>query len=68
MLIGWLSGRKSLRDITDNLNSRLYHIGTKMISRAALTEVNRDQPDPLYAPLLSTSASLFSPGPNTGSR
>ena len=32
MLIGQLSGRKSLRDITDNLKvqqSRLYHLGMK---------------------------------------
>jgi hypothetical protein len=33
MLIGQLSGRKSLRDITDNLKaqqSRLYHLGMKV--------------------------------------
>lgn len=43
MLIGQLSGRKSLRDITDNLKaqlSRLYHLGMKPTSRATLARVN----------------------------
>ena len=51
MLIGRLSGRKSLRDITDNLKAqsrRLYHLGMKDTSRATSAGVNRDQPAPLY--------------------
>jgi hypothetical protein len=51
MLIGRLSGRKSPRDITDNLKAqsrRLYHLGMKDTSRATSAGVNRDQPAPLY--------------------
>lgn len=51
MLIGQLSGRKSLRDITDNLkaqHSRLYHLGMKPTSRATLARVNEQQPASLY--------------------
>jgi len=51
MLIGQLSGRKSLRDITDNLKaqqSRLYHLGMKPTSRATLARVNDQQPASLY--------------------
>ena len=51
MLTGRLSGRKSLRDITDNLKAqyrRLYHLGMKVTSRATLARVNRDQPASLY--------------------
>ena len=51
MLIGQLSGRKSLRDITDNLKaqqSRLYHLGMKPTSRATLARVNEKQPASLY--------------------
>lgn len=51
MMIGQLSGRKSLRDITDNLKaqrSRLYHLGMKPTSRATLARVNERQPASLY--------------------
>lgn len=51
MLIGQLTGRKSLRDITDNLKaqqSRLYHLGMKPTSRATLARVNEQQPASLY--------------------
>ena len=51
MLIGQLSGRKSLRDITDNLKvqqNRLYHLGMKPTSRATLARVNEQQPASLY--------------------
>ena len=47
MLIGQLSGRKSLRDITDNLkaqHAKLYHLGMKPTSRATLARVNERQP------------------------
>ena len=42
MLIGQLSGRKSLHDIVDNLKAqqnRLYHLGMKSTSRATLARV-----------------------------
>ena len=51
MLIGQLSGRRSLRDITDNLKAqgkRLYHLGMKPTSRATLARVNEQQPASLY--------------------
>ncbi len=51
MLIGQLSGRKSLRDIIDNLKAqqnRLYHLGMKPTSRATLARVNEKQPASLY--------------------
>ncbi len=47
MLIGQLSGRKSLRDITDNLkaqHNRLYRLGMRPTSRATLARVNEKQP------------------------
>jgi len=47
MLIGELSGRKSLRDIVDNLKAqqrRLYLLGMKSTSRATLARVNEKQP------------------------
>ena len=51
LLIGQLSGRKSLRDIIHNLkakNNRLYHLGMKPTSRATLARVNERQPAGLY--------------------
>jgi hypothetical protein len=57
MLIGRISGRKSLRDITDNLKAqsrRLYHLGIKDTSRATLARVNRDQPASLYETIFYT--------------
>jgi len=54
MLIGQLSGRKSLRDITHNLKAqrnRLYHLGMKQTSRATLARVNEQQPASLYEAL-----------------
>ncbi len=56
MLIGQLSGRKSLRDITDNLKAqgtRLYHLGMKKTSKATLARVNAEQPAVLYQTLFS---------------
>lgn len=54
MLIGQLSGRKSLRDITDNLKAQFrlhYHLGMKPTSRATLARVNEQQPATLYEAL-----------------
>jgi hypothetical protein len=51
MLIAQLSGRKSLRDLTDNINAqgrRIYHLGMRRISRASLARVNENQPYELY--------------------
>ncbi len=56
MLIGQLSGRKSLRDITDNLKAqgkRLYHLGMKHTSKATLARVNAEQPATLYQMLFT---------------
>ena len=53
MLIGQksMSGRRSLRDITDTLKAqgqRLYHLGMKKTSKAILARVNAGQPATLY--------------------
>jgi hypothetical protein len=56
MLIGQLSGRKSLRDITDNLmaqDKRLYHLGMKRTTKATLARVNAEQPATLYQALFA---------------
>lgn len=56
MLIGQLSGRKSLRDITDNLmaqGKRLYHLGMKRTTKATLARVNAEQPAALYQALFA---------------
>jgi len=56
MLIGQMSGRKSLRDITDNLKAqgqRLYHLGMKKTSKATLARVNAEQPATLYQMLFT---------------
>ena len=56
MLIGQLSGRKSLRDITDNLKAqgnRLYHLGMKRTTKATLARVNAEQPASLYQSLFT---------------
>lgn len=56
MLIGQLSGRTSLRDITDNLQAqgnRLYHLGMKRTTKATLARVNAEQPASLYQALFN---------------
>jgi len=68
MLIGQLSGRKSLRDIVDNLKAqqnRLYHLGMKPTSRATLARVNEKQPASLYQTVffeLLKKCHMVSPG------
>jgi len=68
MLIGQLSNRKSLRDITDNLRAqqnRLYHLGMKPTSRATLARVNEKQPASLYQTVfieLLKKCQMVSPG------
>ncbi len=68
MLIGQLSGRKSLRDIVENLKAqqrRLYHLGMKPTSRATLARVNEKQPASLYQTIffeLLKKCRMVSPG------
>ena len=54
--MGQLSGRKSLRDITSNLDSqqhKLYHLGAKSIARSSLARLNEQQPHTLYEALFN---------------
>jgi len=54
MLVCQLSGRKSLRDVVDNLKAqrhKLYHSGVKKVSRSTLARVNDTQPHELYKEL-----------------
>ena len=54
MCIGQLSGRCSLRDIVDNVSvqqQRLYHLGSKKMSRSNLARVNENKPYELYEAL-----------------
>lgn len=56
MVIAQLSGRKSLRDVTENLKiqeKRLYHLGMKKTSKATLARVNAKQPASLYQVLFN---------------
>lgn len=68
MMIGQLSGRKSLRDITHNLKAKgalLYHLGMKPTSRATLARVNEQQPASLYQAIfeeLFNKCQQFAPG------
>ena len=51
MVIGQLSGRKSLRDLIMNVaaqTNKLYHLAIKPCSRATLARVNKKQPADLY--------------------
>jgi hypothetical protein len=54
MLVCQLSGRKSLRDLVDNLAAqrhKLYHLGMKKVPRTTLSRVNEEQPHELYKEL-----------------
>ena len=54
MMVCQLSGRKSLRDVVENLKAqghKLYHLGMKKVSRATLSRVNDEQPHELYKEL-----------------
>lgn len=51
MLVCQLSGRKSLRDVVENLkvqSHKLYHLGMTSVSRTTLARVNDEQPHQLY--------------------
>ncbi len=54
LLTAQLSGRSSLRDITDNIaaqGSKLYHFGVRPFSRATLARANETQPHQMYEAL-----------------
>jgi putative transposase len=54
MAIGQLSGRRSLRDLVDNVSAqqrRLYHLGSTKLSRSNLSRINEDKPHELYQAL-----------------
>ena len=56
MAIGQLSGRRSLRDLVDNMSAqkqRLYHLGSAKLSRSNLARINEDKPHELYKALFS---------------
>lgn len=56
MMMGQLSGRSSLRDMIDNLDAqahRLYHLGSKKLSRSTLSRINNDKPHQLYEALFN---------------
>ncbi|MEO2176473.1 MAG: IS4 family transposase [bacterium] len=54
MAMGQLSGRKSLRDIVENVSAqthRLYHMGSAKLSRSNLSRINENKPYALYEAL-----------------
>ena len=54
LLVGQLSGRKTLRDLVENLavqGHKLYHLGMKKVPRTTLARVNEEQPHQLYKEL-----------------
>jgi hypothetical protein len=67
MMIGQLSGRKSLRDLVSNIRvqgRRIYHLGMKPTSKSTLARVNERQPYQLYRDMffkLSARCKMFSP-------
>ena len=56
MVIGQLSGRRSLRDLVDNMSAqqqRLYHLGSVKLSRSNLSRINEEKPHELYQSLFA---------------
>ncbi|MDP7601411.1 MAG: IS4 family transposase [Rhodospirillales bacterium] len=54
MTMAQLSGRKSLRDVIDNMSAqahRLYHLGCTKLSRSNLSRINENKPYTLYEAL-----------------
>ena len=54
MMLGQLAGRKSLRDIIENVSAqshRLYHLGSAKLSRSNLSRINNEKPYSLYEAL-----------------
>lgn len=51
LAVGQLTGRSSLRDLVANLGlqqSKLYHLGARVVRRSTLARTNRDQPASLF--------------------
>lgn len=56
MAFGQLSGRRSLRDLVDNISAqqqRLYHLGSAKLSRSNLSRINENKPHELYQSLFA---------------
>jgi hypothetical protein len=56
LVMAQLSGRNSLRDIVDNLSAqmhRLYHLGSRLMSKSNLARMNEDKPYELYEALFA---------------
>ncbi|MGH7927084.1 MAG: IS4 family transposase [Candidatus Binatia bacterium] len=56
LTLAQLSGRNSLRDIVANLTAqsrKLYHLGSRTVSRSSLARVNEQQPAQLYETLFN---------------
>ncbi|MCU7862095.1 MAG: DUF4372 domain-containing protein, partial [Candidatus Thiodiazotropha sp. (ex Lucinoma kastoroae)] len=54
MAMAQLSGRNSLRDIIENITAqahRLYHLGSRKLSRSNLSRINDGKPYELYEAL-----------------
>ena len=54
MAMGQLTGRKSLRDVVENVGAqahRLYHLGSVLLTRSTLSRINEDKPYQLYEAL-----------------
>ena len=57
MSIAQLTGRRSLRDVVENVSAqehRLYHLGSSKLSRSNLSRINEDKPYSLYEVLFGT--------------
>jgi putative transposase len=62
MTLAQLSGRSSLRDVVSNLSaqaSKLYHLGSAIVSRSSLARVNEKQPYTLYERLANVRRALL---------
>ena len=72
MAMGQLAGRKSLRDIVENISAqthRLYHLGSAELSRSNLSRINNAKPYALYEALFEKLLSRcqgLAPGHNFG--
>ncbi len=56
LVMAQLSGRSSLRDIVDNLSAqihRLYHLGSRLMSKSNLARMNEEKPYELYEALFA---------------
>ncbi len=65
LLFGQLSGSASLRAIEDGMASsasRLYHAGTRSISRSTLSDANAKRPFEVYADVFAAMVRMARPG------